>query len=142
MTKDFEIIYAEKLDDKHQSIIAKAFNKDARKEKGLTGDLKSFSFSCLDQDKNFIAVVGGVSFWGAFYITSLFVSEKFRNQNYGSLLMEQAEALARKRGCTFVHLSTMDFQAKPFYEKLGYKLEFTRHGYEKDLVMYLLRKDL
>lgn len=142
MTKDFEIIYAEKLDNKYHSIIAEAFNKDARREKGLTGDLKSFSFSCLDRDKNFIAGISGVSFWGAFFVTSLFVDENYRNQNYGSLLMEKAEELARKRGCTFIHLSTMDFQAKPFYEKLGYKLEFTRHGYEKDSVMYLLRKDL
>ncbi len=56
--------------------------------------------------------------------------------------MEKAENLACERGCTFIHLPTMDFQAKPLYEKLGYKLEFTKHDYEKDSVLYLLRKDL
>ena len=116
--------------------------KDAREKKGLIGDLQSFSFSLLDQDKNFIAGIGGVSLWGSLYITSLFVDENHRNQNYGSLLIEKAENLARERGCTFIHLSTMYFQAKPFYEKLGYKLEFTRCGYEKDSVSYHLRKDL
>ncbi|HJD64786.1 MAG TPA: GNAT family N-acetyltransferase [Rickettsia endosymbiont of Diachasma alloeum] len=142
MTRNFEIIYAEEMDKAYSAIIREAFNKDARKIKGLTGDLKSFSFSCLDQDQNFIAGIGGVSFWGGLYISSLFVDENYRNQNYGNLLIEKAENLARERGCTFIHLSTMDFQAKPFYETLGHKLEFTRHGYEKDSVLYLLRKDL
>ncbi|MGX6960103.1 MAG: GNAT family N-acetyltransferase [Rickettsia endosymbiont of Pentastiridius leporinus] len=142
MKQNFEIIYADKMDDAYQSIIIKAFNKDAREKKGLTSDLKSFSFSCLDQDKNFIAGVQGVSFWGGFYISSLFVDEKLRNQNYGTLLMKKAEELAGERGCNFIILSTMDFQAKPFYEKLGYSLEFTRHGYEKGSVSYHLRKDL
>ncbi|HJD56056.1 MAG TPA: GNAT family N-acetyltransferase [Rickettsia endosymbiont of Pyrocoelia pectoralis] len=142
MTQNFEIIYADKMDDAYQAIIIDAFNRDAKEKKGLTGDLRSFSFSCLDQDKNFFAGVQGVSFWGALYISSLYISENCRNQGYGTLLIKKAEELARERNCTFVHLSTMDFQAKPFYEKLGYSLEFTRHGYEKDSVLYLLRKDL
>ncbi|HJD66201.1 MAG TPA: GNAT family N-acetyltransferase [Rickettsia endosymbiont of Bembidion nr. Transversale] len=142
MTQDFEIIYAEEMDKAYSAIIWDAFNKDAREKKGLTGDLKSFSFSCLDQDKNFIAGMQGISLWGGVYITSLFVDENHRNKKYGRMLMEKAEELARERGCNFVALSTMDFQAKPFYEKLGYKLEFTRHGYEKDSVSYQLRKDL
>ncbi|WP_341794359.1 N-acetyltransferase [Rickettsia endosymbiont of Rhinocyllus conicus] len=49
---------------------------DAREKKGLIGDLQSFSFSLLDQDKNFIAGVGGVSLWGSLYITSLLVDIK------------------------------------------------------------------
>ncbi len=142
MTQDFEIVYADEMDKAYSAIICDAFNKEAREKKGLTGDLKSFSFSCLDQDKNFIAGIQGISLWGSLYITSLFVDENHRNKKYGSILMEKAEELARERGCNFIALSTTDFQAKPFYEKLGYKLEFTRHGYEKDSIMYYLRKYL
>lgn len=142
MTQDFEIVYADEMDKAYSAIIWDAFNKEAREKKGLIGDLKSFSFSCLDQDKNFIAGIQGISLWGSLYITSLFVDENHRNKKYGSILMEKAEELARERGCNFIALSTTDFQAKPFYEKLGYKLEFTRHGYEKDSIMYYLRKDL
>lgn len=53
-----------------------------------------------------------MSFWGGLYISSLFVDENYRNQNYGSLLREKAENLARERGYTFIHLSTMDFLIK------------------------------
>ena len=35
----------------------------------------------------------------------------------------------------------MDFEAKPFYEKLGYKVEFERKGYDKNTSFYFLRKD-
>lgn len=35
------------------------------------------------------------------------------------LALEQA---ARERGCTHAHLDTFSFQARPFYEKLGYEL--------------------
>lgn len=89
MTENFEIIYAEKMDDEYQSIIIEAFNKDAREKKGLTGDLKTFSFSCLNQHKSFVAGVSGVSFWGALYVSSLFVNENYRNQKYGSLLIKK-----------------------------------------------------
>ncbi|MCZ6913569.1 MAG: GNAT family N-acetyltransferase, partial [Rickettsia endosymbiont of Ixodes persulcatus] len=124
------------MDKTHKSIISEALNKDAREKKGLVGDIESFSFSCFDQDKNFVAGISGMSSWGRFYIDSLFVNENIRNQNYGTVLIQKAEDLARERGCNFIHLVTMDFQAKPFYEKLGYKIEFVMHGYDKDSIMY------
>ncbi|KIJ88600.1 acetyltransferase [Rickettsia asembonensis] len=56
--------------------------------------------------------------------------------------MEKAENLAKERNYKFIYLITMDFEAKPFYEKLGYKIEFAMHGYKKDSIMYYLRKNL
>lgn len=137
-----KIVYAEEMDKNHKSIIIEAFNKGARDKKGLEGDIKSFSFSYFDKDENFIAGISGMSSWGGLYIGSLFVNEDIRDQNYGTLLMQKAEDLARERDCNFIHLITMDWQAKPFYEKLGYKIEFARHGYEKGSILYSLRKDL
>jgi ribosomal protein S18 acetylase RimI-like enzyme len=56
--------------------------------------------------------------------------------------MSKAENLARERNCRFMNLSTTDWQARPFYEKLGFKLEFVRSGYDKDSELYFLKKDL
>ena len=53
MTQNFEIVYVDEMDRTHRTIIIKALNKDAREQKGLVGDIESFSFSCLDQDKKF-----------------------------------------------------------------------------------------
>ena len=57
-------------------------------------------------------------------------------------LMQKAEEIARKRDCLFMTVNTMDFEARPFYEKHGYTVEFTRSGFEKNSVMYFLRKAL
>ncbi len=48
MTQNFEIVYADAMDRTHRTIIIEALNKDAREQKGLVGDIESFSFSCLD----------------------------------------------------------------------------------------------
>ena len=34
--------------------------------------------------------------------------------------------------CPFAFVETMGFQALEFYEKCGFKLEFTRAGYARD----------
>ncbi|MGV8833103.1 MAG: GNAT family N-acetyltransferase [Devosia sp.] len=67
--------------------------------------------------------VGGL--WGAIFfdwllLELLYIPETLRGQNLGSQLMAKAEAHARAEGLTGVWLDTFSFQAKPFYEKLGY----------------------
>jgi GNAT superfamily N-acetyltransferase len=60
--------------------------------------------------------------WGWLKVDELAVTPELRGQGLGSLLMRTAEAEARKRGCTRSVLDTATFQARPFYEKLGYQL--------------------
>ncbi|WP_017442416.1 hypothetical protein [Rickettsia gravesii] len=68
MTQNFEIVYADEMDRTHRTIIIDALNKDAREQKGLVGDIASFSFSCLDQDKNFVVGISGMSSCGDFIL--------------------------------------------------------------------------
>lgn len=69
-------------------------------------------------------VVGGLSgrtWWGWLYIDLLFIPEVQRRAGLGSEILQAAETEARRRGCTNVYLSTYSFQAKPFYERHGYR---------------------
>lgn len=71
------------------------------------------------------AIVGGL--WGLTYyrwlfIELLFVPETLRHLGLGKQLMQEAEAEAVRRSCHGVWLDTFTFQARPFYEKLGYKV--------------------
>jgi len=91
------------------------------------------------------AVVGGIlghTRWRWMYIAKLWVDESARGQGLGTRLMEAAEDLARSRGCTDVSLDTFDYQARPFYEKLGYELFGTLEGYPPGSRQYYLRKRL
>ena len=68
-------------------------------------------------------ILGGLlgHIWGGWlYIRILWVDETLRGGGYGRKLMRAAEALAKQKGCAGVYLDTLSFQARPFYEKLGY----------------------
>lgn len=91
------------------------------------------------------AVQGGLSahLWGGWmYIEYLWVSEKLRGQDYGSKLLMAAEAEARAHNCQHVHLDTFSFQARPFYEKHGYRVFGELEDYPPGHNRYFLRKDL
>jgi histone acetyltransferase (RNA polymerase elongator complex component) len=59
---------------------------------------------------------------------------------YGKSLMHEAEHIARSRGCRFVMLDTLDFQARPFYQQLGYQLVFVQEDYPVCGKRYYLQK--
>jgi GNAT superfamily N-acetyltransferase len=90
-------------------------------------------------------VVGGIlghTRWRWLYIAKLWVDDGARGQGLGTRLLAAAEDLARSRGCTDVSLDTFDYQARPFYEKLGYELFGTLEGYPPGSRQYYLRKRL
>jgi GNAT superfamily N-acetyltransferase len=77
-------------------------------------------------------VVGGIranAYWNYCLIELLWLSDVVRGKGIGSQLMKQAEAFAIENGFEYIRTETVSFQAKPFYEKLGY----TVYGELKDL---------
>lgn len=71
------------------------------------------------------AVVGGLlggTYWGWLYVEILWLSDDLRHQGWGTRLLAEAERIAVERGCHGAHLDTMDFQARPFYERQGYSV--------------------
>ena len=57
----------------------------------------------------------------------LWVEEARRGEGLGRALMAAAEEEARRRGCVYLFLDTLSFQAPDFYASLGYD-ELYRHG--------------
>ena len=71
------------------------------------------------------AVVGGLlgeTNVGWLFVAALWVAESYRGRGIGSALLAKAEREARRRKCLGVYLDTFSFQARPFYERLGYQL--------------------
>jgi len=69
-------------------------------------------------------VIGGL--WGStgygwLYTQLLAVPEQLRGQGVGARVLRQAEGEARARGCVGSWLDTFSFQARGFYERLGYQ---------------------
>ncbi len=91
------------------------------------------------------AIVGGLlgdTFWGWLYVSILWVDERLRGQGYGRTLLTTAEQEAIARGCHHALLDTMSFQARPFYEKLGYTVFGELHDIPVGHSRYYLQKPL
>ena len=81
--------------------------------------------------------------WGRWmHIQYLWVDEALRKYGYGAKLIEMAEAEARAYGCQNAHVETFSFQARPFYERLGYQVIAELPDYPPGHTQYVLRKSL
>jgi GNAT superfamily N-acetyltransferase len=90
-------------------------------------------------------IFGGITadLWGGWmYVDYLWIDEGLRGQDFGTRLMEAAEAEARAHGCHHAFLDTFSFQARPFYEKLGYEVIGTMDNYPKGEQQYWMKKQL
>lgn len=81
--------------------------------------------------------------WGNWLsVDWLWVADSQRGTGLGRKVLLAAEQEAIVRGCRYVRLDTFSFQARPFYEKLGYQLQMTLQNYPVEHECYLLTKTL
>ncbi|MCY1744562.1 GNAT family N-acetyltransferase [Ensifer sp. SL37] len=78
--------------------------------------------------------------YGWAFIRYLAVPEQYRGQGLGRRLIEQAETIARQRGYVGLWLDTFEFQARPFYEKLGFEVFGELEGGDGAIARYFLKK--
>jgi len=95
-----------------------AYNEQDRLVGGLFGHLE-FNWLCLDQ---------------------LYVNEEYRKNNVGTTLMVKAEQFAAKHKLTGIKFETWDFQAKAFYQKLGYVIYAVLNDCPPGTTTYFLLK--
>ena len=95
----------------------------------------------LRDEAQIVAGLAGETYCGWLFVKYLWVSEGLRARGVGRELMARAEGLARERGCHSAWLDTFSFQARGFYEKLGYQ-EFGRLDYPPDHHKHFMRKRL
>lgn len=114
---------------------------DAAIKKGMER-IKPFRIYIKDSDQSVLGGASGVTYYGCLYVDMLWVETSIRGHGFGKKIMEEAEKIGKERNCSFATLNTMDWEALPFYQKLGYSIEFVREGYEKSSKMFMLRKGL
>lgn len=78
--------------------------------------------------------------WGWLYTDTLWLDESKRGKGYGRIIMEAAETYAAMRGINHAYLSTSSFQAKPFYENIGYTIFGEIENRPKRHTWYWLQK--
>ena len=89
--------------------------------------------------------VGGVlaqCYEDVIYVSHLAVSKDYRLLSIGRTLMHKVAEHAKKNGYDSIMLGTTSFQAKGFYEKLGYKVVFERNNCPKNSISYTMVLEL
>ena len=66
------------------------------------------------------------------YIQMLWVDESMRGKDVGTQLIAEAEEEAKARGCRYSLVDTFSFQARPFYERMGYHMQMALEDYIAD----------
>lgn len=95
-----------------------------------------------DKDGKVLGGLWGTTGWQWLFVHLLWLPETLRGTGLGRDLMHRAEAEAVARGCGNVWLDTYSFQARGFYEKLGYAVFGTLEGYPPGHRRHFLQKRL
>lgn len=103
-------------------------------------DIEPFVINYSDNKGAVIAGLIAQTWWGGLEIQYLWVSAEHRGAGYGRSMMNAAEQVARERGCHMAYVDTFDFQAKAFYEKLGYCEYGSLAGYAHKFRRHYLAK--
>ncbi|MBX3710219.1 MAG: GNAT family N-acetyltransferase [Gammaproteobacteria bacterium] len=122
-------------------IIWEGISENAKTERSLPPG-KPFAFFIKYELNQIKGGCSGYIYYGCFYVDLLWVDQSLRGKQYGTQLMKEAEKLAHDNNSNFIAVNTMNFEALDFYKKLGFTIEFERHGFDKNSIMYFLRKDL
>jgi GNAT superfamily N-acetyltransferase len=89
-------------------------------ENGYPADTRSVAVLLKDAAGTIVGGLWGRTGYGWMFVEFLAVPDSLRGRGIGARLMEAGEAVARERGCVGAWLTTFSFQARGFYEKLGY----------------------
>jgi GNAT superfamily N-acetyltransferase len=115
-----------------------SFNRSRIPDKGYV----PIFFRSIDEDGQFVGGISGHVSYGWLFVDLLWVDERCRATGQGRALMLAAEAVARKHGCKNAWLDTFSFQARGFYERLGYIVFAELEEFPPGHSRYLMRKRL
>jgi GNAT superfamily N-acetyltransferase len=79
--------------------------------------------------------------WNIMYVDILYVDDAHRGKGYGKRLLEQAESKAKRLGGYMSHLDTFDWQAKGFYERMGYVVFGVLENCPREHNRYYMKKE-
>lgn len=97
----------------------------------------------LKNEQNKIIGGGFGRGWGEIYEGQrLWVADEFRKSGLGKRILLAFEQAVLERGGRKIILETYSFQARPFYEKLGYRIVCEIGGMPNGIMKYIMIRDL
>ena len=95
-----------------------------------------------EESKNLLGGALCIINYNWIYIDYLYVNEQMRGQDIGTKLINKIEQYAKENNLTGLYTETFDFQARPFYEKNGFKVIGCYENMPPNSKLWLLQKAL
>lgn len=118
------------------------FNNSKISDLEAIEDEVKFSVFVKDDHGTVVGGIRAICFWNTLHIELLWLSEACRGKGIGRELLLSAEGFAKENGCEKALVETTSWQAKPFYEKVGYIHMATLNDKPKGYASHYLTKDL
>jgi GNAT superfamily N-acetyltransferase len=115
------------------------FNRRTIGDQPLAGPL---NLAAYDESGKLRGGITGRVFLDALYFDLVWIDDEARGSGLGRALITRAEEDGKARGARYAWLNTLSWQARPFYEHLGYRVfgelpvlngQHRRHFMVKDL---------
>jgi GNAT superfamily N-acetyltransferase len=115
---------------------------EASRRLGFVWEVRPFVLALRDDRGAIVGGLIGELHWGWLRIRILAVAEALRGQGWGQRLIAEAERHARAAGCRHAWVDTFSFQARPFYERLGYRVFGELPDYPAGQTRFFLARQL
>jgi len=138
---DFEISVESVVSAEHRRLIEEGLTRHALPKTGVPG-FQPVAVLARDHRRTLVGGVVGTINWNWLHVALVWVSESCRHAGLGRRLMAEIERAAVARGCTRAHLDTFSFQARPFYERLGYRVFGNLDDYPPGQQRFFMEKTL
>jgi GNAT superfamily N-acetyltransferase len=135
------IVVVDDPDEEDRAAVLEALHAH-NDEAGPPTEIRTVAVLVKDDDGNAVGGLYGRMFYDWLFVEYLAIPKPMRGQDIGTALMNQAEELARAQGCLGIWLDTFTFQARGFYEKLGYSVFGEITDYPRDAARYFMSKRL
>lgn len=114
---------------------------DNESSKPSKNEKKYNNFAVYDDETLIGGAIGFIEYeW--YFLEKLWVSEKYRSKGIGTMLMQNIERYSQENTLVGIRMGTWDFQAKEFYEKMGYTVFAEIKDCPPNTVHYDLKKIL
>ncbi len=105
-------------------------------------DVRPLSVYLRNGDGKMVGGLTAKTYWNWLHVEFLWVDAAMRETGLGTKILSLAEEEAVNRGCNAVMLDTFSFQARGFYEKLGYRVFGQLEGYSGKHQRFYMSKPL
>lgn len=95
-----------------------------------------------DEQDRIAGGVWGYVNWNWLFLGLVWLADSLRGHGYGKQLIQAFESEGASRGCLYAHLDTFSYQARPFYEKLGYEVFAALDEYPPGHKRFFMKKKL